>query len=239
MTNVKTAVLLLLVLAVFAVHPARARSVEGEPEKSSTAGAWPGLPRLSHGDALTLTNEQDFLRVAGAAAVSYVLLKFVLPPSKHTDYWQLRSSHAVGEGVSASKLHLGVERRMAAWYAVSLELSIQRWHDQRAGVPSGESRGFGIGLQPYFRWYFMGERRFSPYLEYGTGFFQGLKKFPYDGTRFTFTHSSHLGVEYIGKKRDRWRLSYGQFHQSNNDWWDVNPSFNGNGLNITYVWEMR
>lgn len=195
---------------------------------------WPEIPGLEHGGPITLTNEKIFIRVAGAAAVSYILAKYVLKSEEQGDFWQVRVSNAVGEYKTVFKQSIGVERHLAPWFAVALEFNFQQWFDNSPFAPSNANSGFGVGLQPYFRWYVFGKKRISPYLEYGTGFYQGFTKFPYNGTKFTFTHSSHLGIQYTIKNGNKLRLSYGQYHQSNNDWWSVNPSFNGNGFQITY-----
>lgn len=199
---------------------------------------WPEIPGLHHGGPITLTNEKIFIRVAGAAALSYFLAKVVLKSEEQGDFWQLRGSYAIGENKSVFKEHFGVERRIAPWFAVALECSLQQWQDTSLETLNPHKWGIGMGLQPYFRWYILGKMRFCPYLEYGTGFFQGFQKFPYNGTNFTFTHSSHLGFEFTSKNGQKFRLSYGQFHQSNNDWWSVNPSYNGNGFNFTYAWPL-
>ncbi|WP_196886616.1 acyloxyacyl hydrolase [Aureivirga sp. CE67] len=203
------------------------------------AKEWPEIPGLHHGGGITLTNEKIFLRVAGAATVSYILAKFVFKSEKQGDYWQVRGSYAIGEYKTVIKEHFGVERRISPWFAVALEVSFQQWFDERNYLSKTQKTGFGVGLQPYFRWHIFGKKRLSPYLEYGTGFYQGFSKFPHNGTNFTFTHSSHLGLEYTSKKGSKWRLSYGQFHQSNNDWWEKNPSYNANGFNLTYSWKIK
>ena len=98
----------------------------------------------------------------------------------------------------------------------------------------------GAGGKIYVRWYAFGKKRLSPYLEYGTGLFFGFEKFPYNGTKTTFNHSSHLGIEYRLKNNRRIRLSYGNFHQSNNGWiGDANPGYDGNGFNISYAWNVQ
>lgn len=200
---------------------------------------WPEIPGLHHGGPITLTNEKIFIRVAGAAAVSYALAKYIFKSETQGDFWQARMSYSGGDNKHVIKENFGAERHIASWFAVSLELSFQQWADAEEGLDKKHKFGMGIGLQPYFRWYLFGKKRISPFLEYGTGFFQGFKKFPYNGTTYTFTHSSHLGIEYKLTPGSRLRLSYGQFHQSNNDWWDVNPSYNGNGFNFTFSWKIK
>ncbi len=195
---------------------------------------WPEFPGLGHGEYLTLTNEGDFIRVAGAAALSYVVAKYVLKSEEQGDFWQVRLSNAVGENKSVFKQSIGAERHVASWFAVALEFNFQQWFVNDSYASQNAKSGLGIGLQPYFRWYVLGKKKISPYLEYGTGFYQGFSKFPSNGTNFTFTHSSHAGIQYTNNKGNKLRLSYGQYHQSNNDWWDVNPSFNGNGFQATY-----
>jgi hypothetical protein len=199
---------------------------------------WPEIPGLHHGGPITLTNEKIFIRVAGAVAITYLINKFVLKENNTTDYWLVRTSYAKGDYKTVTKQHFGIERKLAPWFSVTLEGNFQQWHDEREYIQKKDKTGFGISLQPFFRWYVFGKKRLSPYLEYGTGFFQGFEKFPQNGTGFTFTHSSHLGVEYTTKNEQKIRLSYGQYHHSNNDWWKENPGFNANGLNISYAWKI-
>lgn len=207
------------------------------PTNESTE--WLEIPGLHHGGPITLTNQKIFLRVAGATALTYLLTKLVFKTQEEQDYWQVRKSFAVGEYKTVTKQHIGVERRIAPWFAVALEFSFQQWVDDRSYLDKADKFGLGIGLQPYFRWYILGKSRISPFLEYGTGFFQGFEKFPHNGNNYTFTHSSHVGVEYTSKKGNKLRLGYGQFHHSNNDWWKENPGYNANGFNLTYSWKMK
>jgi len=200
---------------------------------------WAEIPGLHHGSPIALTNEKVFIKVASAAAISYVLAKYILKSKDQGDFWQVRSSYSIGEYKNVFKENFGVEHRVSSWFAIALELSFQQWKDSKPNINKNAKFGMGIGLQPYFRWYALGKKRISPFLEYGTGFFQGFEKFPYNGTKFTFTHSSHIGIEYTSKKGNKMRLGYGQFHQSNNDWWEVNPSHNANGFNLTYSWKIR
>lgn len=199
---------------------------------------WPDMPIFKHGDPFTLTNQKIFFRVAGAAAISYALAKWVLKSEEQGDYMQIRNSFAVGEYKNVWKHGIGVERRVAPWFAIALEFNLQHWTDEKPLLKPKYKKGMGIGIQPYFRWNILGRKRLSPYIEYGTGLFQAFQKFPDNGTNFTFTHNSHLGLEYTMKYGGRLRLSYGQYHQSNNDYWDVNPSFNANGFNFTYSWKL-
>lgn len=206
---------------------------------TEAATEWPEIPGLHHGGPITLTNQKIFLRVAGATVVTYLLTKFVLKPQEEQDYRQIRQSYAVGEFKTVTKQHIGVERRLAPWFSVALEFSFQQWFDERNDLNEAHKFGLGIGLQPYFRWYILGKKRISPFLEYGTGFFQGFEKFPHDGNNYTFTHSSHIGIEFTFKKGSKIRLGYGQFHHSNNDWWKENPGYNANGFNLTYSWKIN
>jgi hypothetical protein len=230
----------MFILLLFTLNTQDTCGQQSSPNSSifEPSTEWPEIPGLHHGGPITLTNEKIFIRVASAAALSYIIAKYVVKPKSTEDYYQFRTSLTVGEYKTVLRQHIGVERRIAPWFAVALEFSLQQWFDERKNLESKNKFGMGIGLQPYFRWHILGSKKWSPFLEYGTGFFQGFEKFPHTGTHFTFSHSSHIGIEYTNKKGSKFRLSYGQFHYSNNDWWEVNPSYNGNGLNFTYAWKL-
>jgi hypothetical protein len=93
-----------------------------------------------------------------------------------------------------------------------------------------------MGINTYYRWYLFGKKKISPYIEYGAGLFYGFKKFPQNGSNFTFNLTNALGIEYTIKNQNKIRLSYGHIHQSNNNLFNENPGIDGNGLNFTYLW---
>jgi Lipid A 3-O-deacylase (PagL) len=91
------------------------------------------------------------------------------------------------------------------------------------------------GLLLYCSLTIFGKERPSPRQELGTELFFGAKRFPHDGTHFTFNLSSQLGAEYRLKNQDRVRVSYGHLHHSNNNTLSPNPGEDGNGFHMAYV----
>lgn len=203
---------------------------------------WFRIPGFGPESPLSLTDEQTFIGVVGLAAISYSLAEFVWKGDENLNYYQIRTgmNHEYFWGFRNVYLqNFGVENRVAPWFAIALEANMQEWQDRTPVVQDKKSFGMGFGLMSYFRWYIFGKKRISPFIEYGTGLFYGLSKFPHNGTNFTFNNSTQLGVEYSFKNRNKLRIAYGQFHQSNNQYQQPNPGYDGNGFSIAYSWFWR
>ena len=83
------------------------------------------------------------------------------------------------------------------------------------------------------------KKKSGPYLEYGFGIFYGIKKFPYNGSYFTFNHSAQLGIEYTFKNKNKLRFGYGQFKQSNFNYLKHNPEFEANDFSFSYSYFLK
>jgi len=205
----------------------------------SNKNDWPRIPGFGPESPFSLTNQQTFIGVAGMAAISYTLAEFVFKNSTNTNYYQIRSGMNNEHFWAMKKVchqNFGVEQRVAPWFAIAAEFNLQQFWDETPNIDQKGKLGLGAGVMTYYRWYLFGKKRVSPYLEYGTGLFYGFNKFPYNGTNFTFSHSTQIGCEYTFASKNKMRFGYGQFHQSNNGWLTPNPGFDGNGFSISYSW---
>ena len=200
---------------------------------------WPELPGFETDSDFTLNDSDTFFTVVGAAALSYILADVVFKNEENMLYYQGRigmTRENEWDYLTTYRQNLGAENRLANWFTAAVEFNIQEWYDDTPGMNDSDRFGIGMGVTTYYRWYVLGKLPVSPFIEYGTGVFYGLKKFPDNGTNFTFNLSSQLGLEFTFKSKNKLRLSYGQFHQSNNGWLDPNPGYEGNGFSLVYSW---
>ena len=200
---------------------------------------WFHIPGFTAEIPITLTNERTFWGVMGAATLSYALAEFVFKENETLNFYQLRTGMANEHNWGLKNVwhqSFGLEKRVAPWFAFAAELNLQEWNDNSPELAPEKRFGIGVGIMTYYRWYLLGRKKVSPFLEYGTGLFQGFEKFPHNGTRFTFNHATRLGVELTFKNNDRFRLGYGQLHQSNNGLERANPGFDANGFSVSYSW---
>lgn len=189
---------------------------------------WPDIPFLDN-SGVVLRDQGTFVGLISAAAISYGLAEFVFKNDNALNFYQVRSGLFGTTGGTVFVENFGIERRIAPWFGLALELNNQQWVYE-------EGNGVGIGFNTYYRWHLFAKKKLSPYIEYGAGFFYGFSKFPTDGTNFTFNLTTQLGMEYSFENNNKLRLSYGHLHQSNNDLLDPNPGEDGNGINLTYLW---
>jgi hypothetical protein len=209
---------------------------------AQSVGDWPHIPGFDPALPTTLTSQETFIGVIGLAALSYSLEEFVFKNHDNVNFYQGRAGMHNEYAWGLKNVwyqSLGAEHRVASWFSLSAEFLLQQWQDKSPGIESKSKFGMGSGLMTYYRWYLFGKKRISPYIEYGTGVFLGFEKFPYNGTNFTFSHSSQLGLEYTLKSKDKLRLAYGNFHQSNNGWLGSNPGYDGNGFSICFAWRIK
>jgi len=122
---------------------------------------------------------------------------------------------------------VGLEKRLAHWFGVGVELQIQH-------IYGSDYANLGGGLMTSYRWLAFGKKQLSPYFEYGAGIFNGIREFPEEGTRFTFRLVYKIGLELTTERGNKIRVAYGHIHQSNNDLFDVNPGYDGNGISLSY-----
>jgi len=174
-------------------------------------------------------DQNSFIGVISLAAVTYGLAKFVFNNNKALNFYQVRAGVFGTEGGTVVMENFGIEKRVAPWFGLGLEVNNQQWIYE-------EKNGAGIGFNTYYRWHLFGRKKISPYLEFGAGLFYGFSEFPPNGTNFTFNLATQLGAEYTFENNDKLRLGYGHIHQSNNELLDPNPGEDGNGLNLTYLW---
>lgn len=191
---------------------------------------WPALPGLDYDDrSIALINQESFMVLSGAAITSYVLSEFLLKDIEDLNYYQARIGVIGTTGGTVTLENFGIEKRLSHWFGIGLELNNQQWFYE-------DNNGLGVGFNTYYRWYLLGKKRLSPYIEYGAGVFYGFSKFPPEGQQFSFNLTTQIGAEYTFKNQDKVRLSYGHLHQSTNDLIVPNPGEDGNGFNITYLW---
>ncbi len=188
----------------------------------------PPFPGVDEG-AFSVYDQTSFLTMMGVAALSYGVSEFMFDED-NLNFYQAGTTYYLGQdNTSIFMESFSIEKRLSSWYAITLELMAQQW------MGNGYS-GAGVGFIPRYRWYLLGKKKWSPFLATGAGVFQGFKKFPEEGSNFTFHLTTHLGLEYTLNNTNRLRLSYGHLHQSNNGLFPSNPGMVGNGLNVTYAW---
>jgi len=189
---------------------------------------WPGVPLLDE-SGIVLMDQTTFVGLISVAALSYGLTKFVFKENETLNFYQVRAGVFGTEGGTVVMENFGIEKRLAPWFGLGLEINNQQWIYE-------EKNGAGMGFNTYYRWHLLGKKKISPYIEYGAGFFFGFSDFPPNGTNFTFNLTTQVGAEYTFEDQNKLRLGYGHIHQSNNELLDPNPGEDGNGLNITYLW---
>ncbi len=199
-------------------------------------GDWPHIPGFT---SEIIGKKQTAYGILGAAAISFTLAELVSKNTLNLNYYQSRlginNEHFWGLR-KVFHQNAGVEKRVTHWFATAAEINLQQWSDRTPNIESSASFGIGSGIMTYYRWYLMGKKRISPYLEYGVGLFHGFEKFPRNGTHFTFNHSLLVGIEYTLANKNKLRLGYGYFHQSTGDYLQPNPGYNADGFSISYAW---
>ena len=217
-------------------------SINHHSFSQSSSNDWFHIPGFTPELPITLTNQKTFFGVIGTAALSYALAEFVFKGDENMNFYQVRAGmnkEYVWGLKNVWHQNFGVENRVAPWFAFAAEFNFQQWNDRTPGIDKKDKFGMGTGIMSYFRWYLFGKKRISPFLEYGTGLFYGFEKFPYNGSNFTFNHTTHLGIEYTFNNKNKLRVSYGQAHQSNNGLFSTNPAYDASGFSINYAWFWR
>lgn len=200
----------------------------------SNEGEWGGIPGMN-GGGITLIDQNSFLVLMGAASASYLIAEFLTDTTQQNFYQSRLGVFGVSNKTTIVLESFGIEKRVAPWFGLGLELTWQQWLTR---IP--ETRvGMGMGLNTYYRWHLLSKYKLSPFLEYGAGVFYGFKKLPYNGSHFTFHLTTTLGLEYRLENQNRFRLSYGHLHQSNNELVEPNPGLDGGGLQMTLLWHWK
>jgi hypothetical protein len=200
---------------------------------------WPSIPGLGPSSPLVLSSKETFIGIMSLAGISYILEEVILKKHENKNYYQIRAGMNNEYAFGLRNIwhqNIGIEHQIASWFAVSAEINIQQFNDQTPNIPQKYKFGIGLGLMTYYRWYLFGKQKISPYIEYGIGIFYGFDRFPYNGSHFTFNHSTQIGVEYTLNNKNKIRLGYGNFHQTNYGMLDSNPAYNGNGFSLSYAW---
>lgn len=203
---------------------------------------WITIPGLESASPVTLTSQGNFIVVIDLAAISYTLAEFVFEDVENINFYQVRAGmskeYAWGL-INVWHQNFGVEHRVANWFSLAAEFNLQEFQDRTPDISEKDVFGLGAGIMTYYRWYLFGRKRISPFFEYGTGLFFGFSKFPNNGTNFTFSHSTQIGLEYTFKTNSKFRFAYGNFHQSNYVCLEPNPAYNGNGFSLSYAWQWK
>lgn len=203
---------------------------------------WFHFPGFDPALPTTLTDKETLVGVLGLAAISYSLEEFLFKKHNNVNYYSFRAGMNKEYAWGLKNVwhqNAGIEHQPAPWFAVSASFNLQQWNDNSPHIETDDRFGLGLGLMTYYRWYLFGKKRFKPYIEYGIGIFQGFKEFPYNGSKFSFNHSSQLGFEYVTKNKNKVRLGYGNFHQTNYNILDSNPSYTGYGFSLSYSYQIQ
>lgn len=224
-------IIILFIISFITIHSYSQHSNKG----------WFSLPGFIPENPITSGKPNYIIGTMGLAAFSAILSELILKKQSRLYYTsRLGMNNEYFWGLRKVYLqNLGIEKRFAPWFASSIEFNLQEWTDKTPHIKNKNEIGFGFGLVTYNRWYLLGKKRISPYLEYGIGVFYGIKKFPYNGSNFTFNHSAQLGIEYTFKNKNKLRIGYGQFKQSNFDYYKYNPEFEANGFSFSYLYFLK
>lgn len=175
-----------------------------------------------------LDRENGVLIMSGIAIVSYFLTKKASEDSK-LNFKQVHIAYFNGNGYNVYMQNFGFERVYAPWFSLRVEGNIQEFSKDNYST-------FGLGIKMYSRYALFGKKNLSPFFEYGAGAFNAFKKFPEDGSTFTFNLTYALGLEFTLKNKNKIRVDVNFIHHSNAGLSDDNPGFDGNGISFSYSW---
>ena len=174
-----------------------------------------------------LDRENGIIIMSGIAIASYFLTK---KDSKiRLNYYQVHLAYFNGDGYNVYMQNFGLEKEYSSWFSLRVEGNIQEFSKD-------DYNTFGLGMKIYSRYTLFGNKNLSPYFEYGVGIFNALKKFPEDGSTFTFNLTYALGLEYKFTNKNKIRMDYNFIHHSNGNLSNSNPGFDGNGISFSYSW---
>lgn len=200
---------------------------------------------------IALDRQTGFLIMTGSAIGSYFVSKFLSSDSEytfyqtHAGYYYGRSGAQMGpnpgdfngttttdserEYYNIIMENFGVEREYSRWFSLRLEANIQEF-------TADDYFTLGGGIKTYYKWTFMRKWMVHPFIEYGAGIFYALDKFPEDASNLTFNLNYAIGAEYILPNNNKIMLDFNFKHHSNNNLFENNPGFDGNGVSISYSW---
>ncbi len=175
-----------------------------------------------------LDRENGFFIMSGVALASY-FLSIKANENDKVEYYQLHVAYFNGDGYDVFMQNFGIEREYSKWFSTRVEANLQEFSKANYST-------FGFGVKVYTRWSLLREKRVKPFFEYGAGAFGALKKFPENGSRFTFNLTYAIGLEYLLSNKNKLRIDYNFIHHSNASLADANPGFDGNGISLSYSW---
>jgi len=174
-----------------------------------------------------LDRENGIIIMSGIAIASYFLTK--KDSKSRLNYYQVHLAYFNGDGYNVYMQNFGLEKEYSSWFSLRVEGNIQEFSKD-------DYNTFGLGMKIYSRYTLFGNKNLSPYFEYGVGIFNALKKFPEDGSTFTFNLTYALGLEYKFTNKNKIRMDYNFIHHSNGNLSNSNPGFDGNGISFSYSW---
>lgn len=186
---------------------------------------------------LQLDRQRGFVIMSGMALGSYLASEFLMDHEKsafyqgHIGYYYgqsgVRSGQTEGDTYSVWMQNFGIEGEFSRWFSMRLEANIQEF-------TNSDYAAMGVGLKAYFKWTAFRREKIHPFFEYGCGVFYAFDEFPQDSSNFTFNLSYAIGFEYILNSQNKIRLDYNFLHHSNNNLFESNLGFDGNGVSISY-----
>ena len=175
-----------------------------------------------------LDRQNGVIIMSGIAIASYFLSKKASEDSK-LNFKQVHIAYFNGDGYDVFMQNFGFERVYRSWFSLRIEGNIQEFRKDNYNT-------FGLGIKLYSRYSLFGKKNLSPFFEYGAGIFNALKKFPENGSNFTFNLTYAVGLEYKFLNKNKMRIDYNFIHHSNGNLGDSNPGFDGNGISFSYSW---
>lgn len=162
---------------------------------------------------------------------SYFLTKNV-PEEQKAKFYQLHFAFFQGDGYNVYMQNFGIEREYSNWFSLRAEGNIQEFIKEA----NSSDNTFGVGFKLYSRYTAFGSKKVSPFFEYGAGLFTAFKKFPSEGSRFTFNLTYAAGLEFTLANENKIRVDYNFIHHSNANIGRQNPGFDGNGVSASFSW---
>ena len=180
-----------------------------------------------------LDRENGFFIMSAFTLGSYFLIKNTSEGDK-VDYYQVHTGYFNGDGYNVFMQNIGVEREYSPWFSLRAEGNIQEFIKNNSGGCT-----FGLGFKIYSHWSLFGQKKFSPFFEYGAGPFVAFNQFPSNGSRFSFNLTYALGLEYTLGNKNKIRLDVNFIHHSNAGLTNRNPGFDSNGVTVSYSWFLK
>jgi hypothetical protein len=192
---------------------------------------------------MQLDRQRGAIIMSSAALGSYLISKFLIKDVK-IDYYQAHAGYFYGYsgggwGPSSQEStktpynifmeSFGAEREYSHWFSLRLEGTLQEMSGKDYFTVGG-------GIKLYTKWTILRKKKIHPYIEYGGGVFCAVDKFPEDCSNITFNLNYAVGAEYILPNNDKIMVDANFKHHSNNNLWQPNYGFDGNGVSVSYCW---